>query len=261
MIWNDPWLLAALAPGGTRLPPMQVVLGKEQRFEMFSPRTLQPYLEAWIALVGTRWLQKQVLERLEYLKGAWIPCLFQGNELVATCVLQPKDIWILETLHARKGFGAPLLRSLVVWLYKRVGPFSLGYTWELSPIGLLGAWSRGWLASAVAIQYGWSWSHSCSFCSSHPEARFTVPVAITTANGMAIVSDSGLRDGWGHVLTYRGNPDWAMIAKEGSWASLWTRSRGSPGLNWSWTGEFVVVGILNQIYEGSPNIDWITAEI
>jgi len=252
MIWDDPWLRAALA-GGTRLPPLPA-----GGIEVFQADTI-PNLEEWIALVGTRWTAAEVRARLA---GAWIPCLFQGA-LVATCVLRPKgDLWILETLHGRKGFGAPLLRAVVPWIYSRVGPFSLGYTWELSVAGLVGAWSRGWLASAVAIQYGWSWSRAfgCGFCSKGKETKssFVVPVVIQTEKGIAVVSDSGRQDGWGHVLAYRGEPDWAIIS-EGRWNSLWMRSATGPP-TWSWTGEFVVVGILNQIHD-SWDLEWITAEI
>lgn len=234
---------------------MPVTLAEGQRLEVFQASDLN--LAAWIALVGTRWLPHQVLARLA---GAWIPCLFQGDELVATCVLRPNGLWILETLRARKGFGTPFLRSMVVWLYGYNGPFSLGYTWELSLVGLLGAWSRGWLTSAVQIQYGWSWSLTCGFCSKGlHEPRFIVPTVITTEKGVAVVSDSGLRDGWGHVQAYRGEPDWAQIASEARWTSLWMRASEKPP-GWTWTGEWVVVGVLNQIH-GSYTTKWITAEI
>jgi hypothetical protein len=243
---------------------MPIFLAEGQHLEVFQAVGLKPYLDAWIALVGTRWLPHQVLERLA---GAWIPCLFQGDELVATCVLRPKGLWILETLHARKGFGTPFLRSMVVWLYKHDGPFSLGYTWELSLAGLVGAWTKGWLASANQIQYGWSWSlhTSCSFCSKESDPRFVVPVVIQTEKGIAIVSDSGLRDGWGTVLAYRGDPDWALIAREGRWISLWMRASRHPS-GWIWTGEIVVVGVLNPIHgsydkDDKDDKEWITAEI
>lgn len=244
---------------------MPVTLADGQRLEVFQgsdPNLLNLLnlliLQDWIALVGTRWLPEQILQRLV---GAWIPCLFQGDELVATCVLRPvSGLWILETLRARKGFGTPFLRSMVVWLYKHTGPFSLGYTWELSLVGLLGAWSRGWLTSAVQIQYGWSWSPICGFCSKgHHEPRFIVPTVLTTERGTAVVSDSGLQDGWGHVQAYRGEPDWTQVAEEGRWRSLWMRASETPP-GWTWTGEWVVVGILNQIH-GSYTTKWSTAEI
>jgi len=260
MIWDDPWLLCALGPGGTRLPPLPVVLGVGQRLEVVNPDTLVPYLDMWISLVGTKWLPHEVLARLA---GAWIACLFQDSELVATCVLRPQsNLWILETLHARKGFGTPLLRSIVYWLYMRVGPFSLGYIWELSIGGYMTAWYRGWLRSANAIHYGWSFPvHGCGFCpvSWHPRPRYILPTFFQTASGCAIVSDSGLRNGWGNVLAYRGDPDWHTIGVKVRWRSLWMHAISGPK-GWKWTGEVVIIGVLNALHQ-STNLAWITAEI
>lgn len=87
-----------------------------------------------------------------------------------------------------------------------------------------------------------------------------LPTLFQDVSGSAIVSDSGLVDGWGHVLTVRGKPNWSEIAKKGGWRRLWMRSASCPGLGWVWTGEFVVVGRLN--YDGPPvELDWITAEV
>lgn len=258
MIWDDPWAIAAMA-GGTMLPPLNPPLKEGQRLEVLQSTGLVRYIHEWIQLVGTQWMPHELLERLA---GAWIPCLFQDSTLVATCVLRPTNgMWILETLRGQKGFGTPLIRAVVSWIYSHDGPFSLGYTWELGIAGLIGAWARGWLGSAEAIHYGWSWSSSqCGFCPSwHPPPRFVLPTLFQSESGMAIVSDSGLRDGWGNVLTYKGNPDWHAIALEGRWKALWMHAPSGPK-EWTWTGEFVVVGVINKIH-GTPNIEWITAEI
>jgi hypothetical protein len=220
-------------------------------------------MEDWAELVGTRWTHEELFLRLQ---GAWIPCLFQGSDLVATCVLRhkrDKGFWILETLRARKGFGTPLLRAVIPWLFDKAGgPFSLGYTWELSLPGLIAAWIKGWLNSAVVIQYGWVFANSteCSFCPTSWAPlgpRLTLPTLFQEDDSAAVVSDSGLGDGWGNVSVYRGAPDWPAIAKKGGWRSLWMRASERP-TGWAWTGEFIVVGFLN--YKRAPT-EWVTAEV
>ena len=276
MIWDDPWVQLAMQRGGpeqfcTTLPPPRSQLASGQVFRCLQVSDLD--LVAWNDLVGTRWTTEELALRLE---EAWIPCLFLEGDLVATCVLRPKpQMWVLETLRARKGFGTPLLRAVIPWLYtKSGGPFVLGYIWELSAPGLLSAWWRGWLGSVApgGFQYGWSWTPAssgeareagCNFCPSGWEPlgpRLALPTLFQDASGSAIVSDSGLVDGWGHVLTVREEPVWSEIAKKGGWRRLWTRSASCPGTEWVWTGEFVVVGLLN--YNGPPvELDWITAEV
>jgi hypothetical protein len=266
MIWDDPWVLLAMQKGGTTIPPPPTPLAPGQRFVCVQVHNVD--LTTWIDLVGTRWTSEELMKRLA---GAWIPCLFADGEMVATCVLRYKDkIWILETLRARKGFGTPLLREVIPWLYKTEGgPFVLGYTWELSVPGLVGAWLKGWLGSATALQYGWSLrtipdGPSCNFCPSKWEPigpRLTLPTLFQDASGHAVISDSGLGDGWGYVIRYNGTPDWSGAAKKGGWRSLWMRSSLRPGSGWSWTGEFVVVGLLNYRGGKMPALDWITAEI
>jgi hypothetical protein len=202
--------------------------------------------------------------------GAWIPCLFANGDLVATCVLRPlPDKWLLETLRAHKGYGTPLLRAVIPWLYAKGAPFTLGYTWELSAPGLCGAWLKGWLGSATSLQYGWAWSAEgeCGFCPTDwmpLQPRFVLPTFFQDGAGIAIVSDSGLGDGWGNVLLYRGSPDWTAIANKGGWKKLWMRAATRPcegqSKSWNWTGEFVVVGLLNY-REEAPDLEWITAEI
>jgi hypothetical protein len=85
-----------------------------------------------------------------------------------------------------------------------------------------------------------------------------MPTYFQDISGLAVVSDSG--DGWGNVLAIKDSPDWSKVSQKGGWRRLWMRSVVSPGPGWSWTGEFVVVGLLN--YNSGPvSLDWITAEI
>lgn len=258
MIWDDPWVQLALQPGGTTLPPPLTQLPPELRFVCVQVGDLD--LDRWIDLVGTRWTASELTIRLA---DAWIPCLFRGDDLVATCVFRPKpDMWILETLRAHKGYGTPLMRSAIPWIYRSTSSvLGIGYTWELSAPGIIAAWWRGWLGSATSIQYGWAWTTvGCSFCPSWSPIgnRLVLPTLIQDDGGSAVVSDSGLGDGWGYVSVFRGHPNWSAIAKKGGWKALWMRAHRGPK-GWLWTGEFVVVGALN--HRGPVPTEWITAEI
>jgi hypothetical protein len=158
----------------------------------------------------------------------------------------------------------------MTWIWRFTGgPFVLAYTWELTAAQLCFAWWRGWLASAAAIQYGWVFRSSqedgsCTFC---PEQDVWKPVGLRPVLPIevdgAIVSDSGLGDGWGYVSAFSGTPDWITVAKKGGWRALWMRSLTAP-TGWRWTGEFVVVGLLNHWtsteYDDS-SLRWLTAEI
>jgi hypothetical protein len=277
MIWGDPWTQIATqktAESGrfcTTLPPprsqesLQFLDTRKPR----KPKKPGKPNQEWLDLVRTRWTIEEAALRLT---DAIIPCLYDGGALVATCVLRERrlddTVWILETLNARKGWGARLLRAVISWLwYEKVGgPFIMAYTWELSLPALMSAWWRGWLRSAAEIQYGWALSltDDCNFCPDHGwepvGPRLPMPTYFPGPDGFAAVSDSGLVDGWGHVLAFRGRPDWSRVGQKGGWRRLWMRSRVSPGPGWSWTGEFVVVGFLN--YNGlSVPLEWITAEI
>ena len=272
MIWGDPWTEIATQKSGsgrfcTTLPPPR------------SPLPLhfldkQKPSQEWLDFVRTRWTIEEAALRLT---DAVIPCLYDNGILVATCVLRLRmldDIWILETLNAKKGWGAPFLRAVIPWLWfeKVGGPFIMAYTWELSLPGLLGAWWRGWLRSAVEIQYGWALARAlslttddCGFCPDHGwepiGPRLAMPTYFPGENGFAVISDSGLVDGWGNILAFRGTPDWSAVAKKGGWKRLWMRRSVSPGPGWSWTGEFVVVGFLNYNCGPRSSLEWITAEI
>lgn len=263
MIWDDPWTMLAMQKGGTTIPPPRTPLATGQEFRCVREKDLA--IGAWIDLVGTRWSESELRLRLA---DAWIPCLFVQGDLVATCVLRVRGrTWILETLRAIKGFGTALLRSTIPWIYDRDQGFTLTYTWELSLPGLVAAWWRGWLTSAAVIQYGYAWSPvtdgSCNFCPSKwtpvAESRLALPTLFQDASGLAIISDSGLGDGWGYVSLYRGEPSWSVIAERGGWRALWMRSCTAPKIGWSWTGEFIVGGVLNS--HGAPCLEWVTAEI
>ncbi len=218
----------------------------------------------WRDLVGTRWSDEALVQRLT---GAWIPCLFtEERGLVATCVLRPHgtDIWILETLRALPGYGAPLMRALMRWIWDRVGPFILGFTWELTLAQLTVAWWRGWLGAAATVEYGWAFSvDGCHFCAQEWQPmtvpRFGLPTLVRGDGWSVVATDSGLGDGWGYVCRWSGAVDWAAVAECGGWKALWCRSKWAPAPKWHWTGEFVVVGLLNCWPEES--VDWVTAEI
>ena len=262
MIWDEPWTQIALQKGGTTIPPPRSPLPKGQEFRCVRCTSLP--LQEWADLVGTRWTTEELALRLE---DAWIPCLYDKGALVATCVLRPRsDYWILETLRARSGYGRTLIRAVIPWIYDTAGgPFTMAYTWELSLVGLMGAWWRGWLGSATEIQYGWSWTAeegTCGFCPQGWEPlgpRLALPALFQDGSSSAIVSDSGLGDGWGYVTMIRGSPDWSAIAKKGGWRFLWYRGANGPA-GFRWSGEFVVVGLLNQQGPVGP-LEWCTAEI
>jgi hypothetical protein len=273
MLWDDPWIAAALSEGGTDLPPLPVTLPPDLVFSC-APASEQ-LCDEWIAVVGTVWSLEQLAERLA---DTWI-CMVrtrgkgqgQGN-LVATCVLRPRaHIWFIETLVSRqRGCGSLLIRAMGPWLWKHVGGrFTLGYSWELTSSQLLYAWWRGWLRTATSIEYGWvlRLDNSCKFCpllKDKQKPTKTMPFLVQTAAGSAVITDSGLGDGWGYVLKQTGSPDWQLIHKRFGFHSLWCSSSDPPlteRLSWQWTGEFIVTGFLNKRI-GDPDYgDWITAEV
>jgi hypothetical protein len=262
MLWDDPWIAVATTAEGTRLPPAAPVWPAGVTFMCVQANDLD--LAAWSAFVGTGWEVAELAIRLE---GAWIPVLQRAGEIMGTCVLRPKEdgLWILETLKAAKGFGALTMRSSLRWIWDTHGPCTLGFTWELTGRQLIGAWWRGWGRAIAAVQWGWMWVEPgtpCGFCGGGDAVpkeylpRYVRPVFVEGA----VVNDSGARDGWGHVCAWTpGDVDWAAVAKIGGWKRLWARSERSPGPGWRWTGEVVVVGMLNR--RGLPVTQWITAEI
>jgi hypothetical protein len=255
MIWDDPWIAVATRERDTTLLPPLEKLPVGAAFSVGGPATVG---EDWVDLVGTRWSVSAVRERLA---GAVVPMLRDASgSLMGTCVLRlhtgSKDTWILETLRAHRGWGTPLMRAAVVWVWREAKGRGLMFTWELSGPALMGAWLRGWLAAAVEIQRGWGWTaEGCGWCPDR-DWRPVGPHQLLRVSG-AVVSDSGQGDGWGHVCTWSGSPDWAVVAKAGGWRRLWIRARTCPGAGWRWTGEIVVVAALGRVGPTS----WVSAEI
>ena len=233
MIWDDPWCVAASSDGGTSLPPMKVVLENHQRFEVsFSFYTVARF--------------------------------YEHNRLVSSCILHLYDVetnlWILETFSAiekRRGYGTMLLRCVVDWIFNYTGRrFILGYTWELSVLGFVGAWWKGWLKTTNSIEFGWM-----------IEKTEEEATAIATATATAICTESGLNDGWGTVISQSGVNDWNAQMKSRGWKYLWMRSLTQPQgqgheqkSKWRWTGEIVVVGLLNKPRGLVIDTHWITPD-
>lgn len=213
----------------------------------------------WQEVVRSKWPNDVIANRL---MGALVPCLRREGQLIATCVLRPQGgpLWVMETFVARwrgSGYGGLLLRCFIDWMWRRFGPVTIGYTWELTAGQLVGAAIRGWLASAASVQMGWSWMASAK--SATAAVRPTLPVWMSDKGGSAVVTDSGLEDGWGYVSAYRGSPSWDLIAKKGGWQRLWFRGSSAPSDQWKWSGEFVVVAFMNSNISRSS--EWITSEI
>jgi hypothetical protein len=277
MIWNDPWIDVAtsspeegVAPFNTTLPPPRPTLPPDLRFDCCLASSLSDSeLSVWRNLVGTRWPLSGLRDRLE---DAWIARIHVAEQVVSTCILRRSEdpTWILETLVAKPtghGYATALVRSVMTWIYDRGGPLVLAYTWELSLAQLVWAKWRGWLKSAASVEYGWIWTApgECQFCGTNT-AHAVGPAELRVIGDQVIMSDSGLGDGLGYVLGISEEAktiDWTAVAKTGGWRALWYRGLGppTPATGWSWTGEFVVVGLLN--YDGRAKIPtrWITAEI
>jgi hypothetical protein len=269
MIWGDPWIAVATDRSGvprrwcTTIPPPVPALPAGMQFRC--TRVADIDLAEWRELVGTRWGDTSLKARLA---DTWIPCLHDSTgRLAGTCVLRPiGDAWHLETLCAIPGHGTLLMRLIMTWIWRHVGgPYILAYTWELTAAQLCMAWWRGWLQSAIAIEYGWSWyTTECGFCSNTDwvpatVARFEMPTLIQRGAWSVVVSDSGLGDGWGYVLRFAGDVDWPAVATAGGWRALWCHRRFGPK-GWHWTGEFVVRGRLNQWADVVEEVP-ITAEV
>lgn len=261
MIWDEPWIAVATQYTGsqysTTLPPPL-----PPPSDFICMRWTDISAAEWIELVRTGWTAEELSIRLQ---DAWIPLLRVDGRLVGTCVLwQNEDTWILETLRAQRGHGSALMRSIMRWIWDRVGIFKLSFTWELTGTELMAAWWRGWLRAAVAIEYGWVFAASgCGWCPTTDwvpsKKRFCRPVRIDTDGGWAIVNDAGMADGWGHVVAWNGEPNWSIVAEKGGWKRLWYHSQRAPNAAWRWTGEFVVIGSINDGYRLPTH--WITAEI
>jgi hypothetical protein len=224
--------------------------------------------EDWVTVVGTGWTAAELTVRLQ---GAWIPLLYDGATLVGTAVFRSlsEGHWLLETLRVTtgkrgQGWGRLLMEAGRRWLWETSGgPFVLAFVWELSVPGLVGAWVRGWMRSAVAVQQGWIFAVSgCGFCPHEVPVRSgprpVLPLRVQTGvDAWAIVNDSGAEDGWGYVCQWRGVVDWTAVAKKGGWGRLWLHASAAPSAEWRWSGEIIVVAALN----GKPALEWVTAEV
>lgn len=254
MIWDDPWITDPQSGP----PPTPPELPAGLTFRCMRVEDMSGMLLRWRCLVGTQWSVAALQERLA---DAWVALLIAGeNDPVATCVLRPRGaetVWLLETFVARPrgaGLGRLLMRHAVPWVWSR-GCRSLVYTWELGPLGLAAAWWRGWLRTAVTYEWGWTLravdASGCGFCpvaAASVEPRFTMPVLLRDerTHAWAIISDSGLRDGWGYVLMTAGPVDWSVMLQKGGWSALWYRGPFAPA-GWRWTGETVVTGVIGRV--------------
>ena len=104
MIWGDDWTQIATQKSDvsgrfcTSLVPPRTALSAGVQFRVVTGEPTQD----WLDLVSTRWTIEEAALRLA---DARVPCLFEDGVLVATCVLRfltVDDIWVLETLSARK---------------------------------------------------------------------------------------------------------------------------------------------------------------
>jgi hypothetical protein len=277
MLWSDAWTLAATerrndSPFHTTLPPPVPPLPDGITFRCVRWGSLtDAEQEEWIAVVGTGWTAAELTVRLQ---DAWIPLLYDGATLVGTAVFRTRlggneTHWLLETLRVAtgqrgRGWGRLLMEAGRRWLWTATGgPFVLVFVWELSVPGLVVAWLRGWMRSAVVVQQGWIFAVSgCGFCPHEVPVRSgprpVLPLHIQTgADAWVIVNDSGAEDGWGHVCQWRGVVDWTAVAKKGGWGRLWLHASAAPSVEWRWSGEFVIVAALN----GLPVLEWVTPEI
>jgi GNAT superfamily N-acetyltransferase len=284
MIWSDAWTIAATdwrpnSTFNTTLPPPPIELPTGIRFDCLRFSALDAQQTEWIELVGTGWSAAELKEKLG---SAWIPLLLgPTGEMLGTAIFWPRqggeqNHWLLETLRIvqsqrGRGLGRLLMAAGRRWLWSYGceggggNPFVLAYTWELSGPGLIAAWWRGWLRSAVTVQRGWVFAVAgCGFCPDPTglpnPLRSPLPRWLSTDGGetWAIVNDSGGADGWGHVCMWSGAVDWISVAKKGGWRRLWARADAAPSSEWRWSGEFVVVSALN----GRPtSLNWVSADL
>ena len=271
MIWSDPWIEVATTPSiyrplCTRLPPPSFAMPDGILFRTYDMNERGSkhlrFLSKWNTLIQSSWTTEQLHARLQH---AWIVCLEDRSTIVATCVLRPRShegapFCILETLtvspsHRRKGYGALLMRCVMRWLWDTYGPFILGYMWELSPAEFAWAWWRGWLRSVADIRLGWIWKSNASAASASAAAKedTSLPLRFHAKDDrFVVISDSGLGDGWGYIQDCSGDIDWSAIAKRGGWRGMWSPVHIQTK-EWKWSGEIVVVGLLNYCGRTMPS--------
>ena len=281
MLWSEPWLNLASSAEGTRIPPPRPALANGTSFYLLPIE--ERLTEDWLTFVGSGLSVAAARERVRG-PGTLIAWL-EGPEGAATCLLRLAGgrIWRLESFVARprgRRLGELLLRCVMWHLWFLPGDqqgATLVFQWELAGVpALAGAWWRGWLGAAVAVERGWRWRRTaekekCGFC---PVTDAWVPpsgeiagrgrpvvVRDPSADWMVVIADSGLCDGWGYVLAYSGKDevDWSSVAAVGRWRDLWYRASSAPLGDWTWTGEWVVIG---RVGVGQPvQTRWLTAEI
>lgn len=267
MIWSDPWIEVATTPSiyrplCTRLPPPTFAMPAGILFRTYDMNQPENHtvLSKWNTLIQSSWTIEQLRARLQH---AWIVCLEERSTIVATCVLRPRThegapFCILETLtvspsHRRKGYGALLMRCAMRWLWDTYGPFILGYMWELSPAEFAWAWWRGWLRSVAEIRLGWMWKKAAVAVAASADVDASLPLRFHAKDDrFVVISDSGLGDGWGYIQDCSGDIDWSAIAKRGGWKGMWSSVRIQTK-EWTWSGEIVVVGLLNYCGRSIPS--------
>lgn len=269
MIWSDPWIEVATTPSiyrplCTRLPPPQFTMHEDIQFKVYNMNTSSnsSLIPIWNKYIQTSWTTEQLKERLQ---NAWIACIQpkQSKSILATCVLRNRyhdgvPFCILETLYVtptqrHKGYGALLMRCVMRWLWEKNGPFILGYIWELTPSEFMYAWWRGWLSSVAEIRLGWSWKSQQIQQIQQQQKQSSLPLRFHTQEGdrFVVISDSGLGDGIGYIQDCSGTIDWNAIAVRGGWKGLWSSIRQSK--EWKWSGEIVVIGLLNYCGQSMPS--------
>jgi len=235
MIWDDPWCILASKPGGTDLPPIRYPLSASLQLQVDVV-----HLSTWTQFVRSRLSKDEIKERLQ---GAHVISLKQTGKYMATCVIRKRqdNLFILETLRAHHGYATPLLQQVMRILYEWNGTrFSLGYMWELSTVGLLFAWMKGWMNTAITIERGWIWK-------SQSNQKPKLKPDVSKHNGVTIVKSSQTPDGvCGELLEFTdtGTIDWVSVAE--GWEYMWYHGVTAPAEGWCWSGEWVVFGVLNQ---------------
>lgn len=245
MIWDDPWCVVAKQPGGTALPPIHYELPDDIKFSLLDKGDNKG-LNEWMTFVKTSLPPSGVLQRIS--STCYIPVLKKEGVIIATCVLRhmKQDFWMLESLTAVHGYATPLLQQVMPLLYKlQRGRFSLGFTWELTVLGILGAWLKGWLSTMVSVKQGFIFEGN--------EIKKSRDTSIVT------VFPSSQNADIGEVSEFTGDPNWSLVKRLLGFKTLWMRSYVAPR-GWRSSGEIIVLGCLNR--RKSQIVEWPThAEI